>query len=409
MAHDLPAAVRLAVALAPWWFQRGRWMVGYELLGAAAGHATEGGPEWCAAQYWLGLLAAGVTHEVGLRHYTAVRDAMAGRPASPLLSMALTCRAGCLANLGHITEAEPEVRRALALARELADPAAEAWALSWLGLLACYTEDFQGGVAWYRQAGPIDRASIPGWVGRFADAKMTGALINIGELGEAEQMCARELAAARKAGALYDVSDDLLIMTQLDLETGRLPEAAARLREAVDIALSCGVNLLLTRGCLDLCGYLCARTGRPAEALTLWAALAACSERSGMPGVPHDVRQRQEPQRRARQALELPAARAAEQRGATMGLTAAAEYVALLVSDARPAPGTGEAPGLSRLSARERELVTLVAQGRTNAQIAGQLFISVRTVGSHLDRIRDKTGCRRRADLTRLALETGLV
>jgi DNA-binding CsgD family transcriptional regulator len=33
----------------------------------------------------------------------------------------------------------------------------------------------------------------------------------------------------------------------------------------------------------------------------------------------------------------------------------------------------------------------------------------VRTVGSHLDRIRDKTGCRRRADLTRLALAAGLV
>jgi predicted ATPase len=57
----------------------------------------------------------------------------------------------------------------------------------------------------------------------------------------------------------------------------------------------------------------------------------------------------------------------------------------------------------------ERELVTLVTQGRTDAQIAAQLYITVRTVGSHLDRIRDKTGCRRRADLTRLALSAGLV
>jgi DNA-binding CsgD family transcriptional regulator len=67
------------------------------------------------------------------------------------------------------------------------------------------------------------------------------------------------------------------------------------------------------------------------------------------------------------------------------------------------------APGLEALSPRERELVTLVAQGNTDAQIAGQLYISVRTVSSHLDRIRDKTGCRRRADLTRLALRAGLV
>jgi DNA-binding CsgD family transcriptional regulator len=43
------------------------------------------------------------------------------------------------------------------------------------------------------------------------------------------------------------------------------------------------------------------------------------------------------------------------------------------------------APGPGKLSAREQELVILVAQGRTDAQIAAQLYISVRTVRSHLD------------------------
>jgi DNA-binding CsgD family transcriptional regulator len=56
-----------------------------------------------------------------------------------------------------------------------------------------------------------------------------------------------------------------------------------------------------------------------------------------------------------------------------------------------------------------RDELGLAPQGRTDAQIAAELFISVRTVGSHLDRIRDKTGCRRRAELTRLALSAGLV
>jgi DNA-binding CsgD family transcriptional regulator len=78
-------------------------------------------------------------------------------------------------------------------------------------------------------------------------------------------------------------------------------------------------------------------------------------------------------------------------------------------SDLHPDAVSRPPAGLNQLSARETELVTLVAQGRTDAQIAAQLFISVRTVGSHLDRIRDKTGCRRRADLTRLALSAGLI
>jgi DNA-binding CsgD family transcriptional regulator len=57
---------------------------------------------------------------------------------------------------------------------------------------------------------------------------------------------------------------------------------------------------------------------------------------------------------------------------------------------------------LEKLSPRERELVALVASGCTDAQIASRLYISVSTVRSHLERIRDKTSCRRRADLTRL-------
>jgi len=124
------------------------------------------------------------------------------------------------------------------------------------------------------------------------------------------------------------------------------------------------------------------------------------------PALPY-TRRRQEPRRQARQALGPVGTRAAEERGAAMSLATAAEYALMLT-----APGSRQPqapPGTGKLSARERELVTLVAQGRTDAQIAAQLYISIRTVRSHLDRVRDKTGCRRRADLTRLALSAGLV
>jgi DNA-binding NarL/FixJ family response regulator len=68
-----------------------------------------------------------------------------------------------------------------------------------------------------------------------------------------------------------------------------------------------------------------------------------------------------------------------------------------------------QASGPHALTAREREILALVAAGERDSDIAEQLFISVRTVRSHLDRIRDKTGRRRRADLTRLAVEQGIV
>ncbi|HEY5357738.1 MAG TPA: LuxR C-terminal-related transcriptional regulator [Streptosporangiaceae bacterium] len=69
--------------------------------------------------------------------------------------------------------------------------------------------------------------------------------------------------------------------------------------------------------------------------------------------------------------------------------------------------GEGERVGLVA-EALGHDGVEACAQ-RTDLQIAGDLLISVRTVRSHLDRIRDKTGLRWRADLTRLALQEGLV
>ena len=77
--------------------------------------------------------------------------------------------------------------------------------------------------------------------------------------------------------------------------------------------------------------------------------------------------------------------------------------------------GTGSAAGQvtaegpsGGLSDREREIVALVAGGATDAQIAQQLFLSINTVRSHLERIRDKTGARRRPDLVRYAIGAGI-
>jgi DNA-binding NarL/FixJ family response regulator len=66
---------------------------------------------------------------------------------------------------------------------------------------------------------------------------------------------------------------------------------------------------------------------------------------------------------------------------------------------------TGDAADLrNALSAREQEVLRLLAQGHTDKQIAGKIFVSPRTVQNHLARIRDKTGLRRRAELARWAV-----
>jgi DNA-binding CsgD family transcriptional regulator len=71
---------------------------------------------------------------------------------------------------------------------------------------------------------------------------------------------------------------------------------------------------------------------------------------------------------------------------------------------------TPSAPAdISRLTKREKEVLALVALGSTDQGIAHQLGITVKTVHSHLERIHEKTGRRRRPDLTRLAIEAGII
>jgi predicted ATPase/DNA-binding CsgD family transcriptional regulator len=411
MEHDAAVASRLAAALAWWWQVRGRLAGQVPLLRQAAGRAAAGSGAWCLGHTWLGQASLDSADPAGaLRHFTVVCDAAGDRGPFPLLARCLSGRSATLLAMGRIGEAAGDARRSVAVAREGDDPLAEALAVAVLGLVACVAGDRVGAVQLARQAEQLT-AGRHGPAVRVCGHIMTSVLIEAGELAAAERVCAAALAGARDAGDLWSLGNLLEKMVVLDLNSARFADAAGHLREGLQTALRTGSRARVLDD-LDCCGYLCALTGRRAEAVTLWAAVVVLQGHRGFaapshPDLPEGWFQRQEPLRDARRALGPAQARAAEERGTVMSLATAAEY-ALMLTAAGPQPPTA-APGPEGLSPRERELVTLVARGHTDAQIAGQLYISVRTVSSHLDRIRDKTGCRRRADLTRLALSAGLV
>jgi non-specific serine/threonine protein kinase len=434
MEHDPDTAVRLALSQAPLWSIRGRLISQTPVLAAAAEYAEAGSGEWCGARMLLAQAATYASDPLAaLEHYDTVKSVLEdqARPASwegpVLLSLCLDGRSAALLQMGRVAEAVDDGRRALAVARQVGSQGLEAAALACLGVAAWQAGDRDGALRIVREAQGIPD-EFAGGLYRALSSFIAMILTEVGDLAGAEQACAAGLASCRDVGDLMNLSGQLWNQAILDLRAGRAGDAAAHLREQLQIAVQTGVRSVLITG-LDCCGQLCAATRRPAAAITAWAAVSALHGPGPPPHESRNPAEREELQRYARDQLGPAGTRAAEERGAAMSLATAAEYALLLAAASPPTgpptgppaePSTGPpppspekppppAPALPRLSPRERELITLVAQGRTDAQIAAQLYITVRTVTSHLDRIRDKTGCRRRADLTRLALGAGLV
>jgi DNA-binding NarL/FixJ family response regulator len=82
-----------------------------------------------------------------------------------------------------------------------------------------------------------------------------------------------------------------------------------------------------------------------------------------------------------------------------------------LVSEfaARTKQPTGPSTPLADLTAREREVMALVAEGLTNSEIGERLFMSPATARTHVSRILTKLGARDRTQLVVMAYESGLV
>ena len=186
------------------------------------------------------------------------------------------------------------------------------------------------------------------------------------------------------------------------LDLGELSTARAALAEGFPVSMDVGDRWIVQIALSGFAG-VAAKTGRPRLALRLAGAVAAYQDvnKFSMPVPIAEIVDRW-----------LAPARA--KAGSTAGRLLAEgrrlspeEAVGLVLSnEPDDAPPPGSRPTLTR---REAEVAALVARGLTNRDIAAQLFLSVRTVEVHVDRILTKLGFHTRTQLAAWAYEEGLL
>jgi non-specific serine/threonine protein kinase len=222
--------------------------------------------------------------------------------------------------------------------------------------------------------------------------------------GEIEVACGffeRSAAMSQELGIGSLAARVLQLLGVACLELGDVAGARAVLQQAVPAIVEIGDRFAIPVGLSALAG-LAALGGRSRSALMV-AGAAAAYEEVNQTYRPEPIRAYLEGWLAPARAAVGGAAPKLIEEGRRMTV-AEAQKVGL---DDRPEDPVRPGPA-SGLTLRELEITALVARGLTNRQIAGQLYISVRTVEAHVDHILTKLGFRTRTQLASWAHEGGL-
>jgi predicted ATPase/DNA-binding CsgD family transcriptional regulator/transcriptional regulator with XRE-family HTH domain len=381
------AALRLAAAMGWFWAIRGYPTEGSRWLEEALARAPAGSAE----------------EENGL----AVRTRALLEAGAALVLQGNFARAGALQE------------EALTLARQRQDPAATAQALTYLGTRAVYAGEVVEGAQLLREAqARWETLGDAFFLGLTLNFLGTAALAQ-GDLAEAAALKAAALERLDAAGGVGFAGTAHLALAAISGQRGDLPQAVRHVRAGIEASLVLRDRRLLSSGARAALA-LVGDHGDPVRCMRLLGASDVLSQVTG-----GAVVGQHEPAYGAvaglRERLEQGAAYR-EGRSLSFGdvvtlarslLDDVAQIRAHIapprsVSDGAQEPQQRPArPDRSPLSAREQEVLQLVAQGRSNKAIGRQLFLSASTVNYHLTSVFNKLGVSTRAQAVAVAAQRG--
>ena len=345
------------------------------------------------------------------------------------------------------------LRESLALHRELGNRRSAAATLIWLGWLATFQGDYARATALLDEGLVLGRAL--GHRGQIALAldRLGAVACGQGDDARAARLYEESLALRREQGdkegsaaalhglgsvarhqgdyarartllneslTLYRAQGDragvsggssgvLGSLGLLALDQGEYPQAAACFAESLAVRSEVGDKQGVA-SCLEGLAAVAGARGQGARAARLYGAAAALRATIGAPLPPGDRPGHERHLAAARAGVDEAAWAAAWAEGAAMPLEQAVADArqATRIATAQPAGVPARPTYPAGLTAREAEVLRLLAQGLPDAQIAERLYVSLHTVKSHLRAIYAKLGVPSRSAATRFALEHGL-
>jgi predicted ATPase/DNA-binding CsgD family transcriptional regulator len=341
--------------------------------------------------------------EEALASGRATGDQAAAGDASNVLALVAWAR-------GNLGRAQALLEEVLASVRECHDHAAGAVVLGNLGDVARSRGDHAVAVAWYQQALVEWHAlgeSLPGM--RWLLLSLGTLAVARGDSVAAHTWLDRARDAARGHGDRRSEVAALIGLGRLAIVEQDTPLALAQAQEALRLAREMGTPHDIA-GAVRLVGVVAANDGQPRRAAWLCSAAAAWRSDDG-PTSPSDAEEHAEVQKALAAARAEIGAAAFREACAAGGAAWPEEAVkdALTVTVSTRALDSGRPVYPDHLTAREVEVLRLLAAGCSNRQIASTLVVSVRTAEHHVDGIFAKIGVHRRVDAVAYAARNRLL
>ncbi len=319
-----------------------------------------------------------------------------GEASPPTLVRAYYLRGWLSLLQGDPAAARPWIVRAIASARETGQPALLSESLS----IAATVENLAGKQEAARRY--LDEAEVvttglddfPATI-ELVLARAIQAIVE-GDLETARDAALEGVRLSREAGDLYQLEAQLRNVGMVGIMSGDFHTANSQFIEALQVARTFDNRLAQFYG-LGAAGWYAAKTGQARAAAQLLGAAEAAGRQTGADIMGPLVPVLAQAKESAMKALG-PSRFDAEFKAGNGLSRVSALRLALGESDQAEVAASGGAESAA-LGKRELDVARLVAEGLSNKQIAARLFISDRTVGTHVGNILNKLGFNSRAQV----------